>query len=75
MQVKYSRLKINDNFGSGENLLGKGISNLLAWGQLNWEKKILALHLHVFNFFPQLKTMHHLFKWCHRLKAVFSAVY
>jgi len=26
---------INDNFGSGENLLGKCISNLLARGQLN----------------------------------------
>jgi len=28
-------LKINDNFGSGENLLGKCISNQLAQGQLN----------------------------------------
>jgi len=36
-QVKYNRLKLNDNLGSSENLLGKCISNLLARGQLNWK--------------------------------------
>jgi len=57
-QVKYSRLKINDNFGSGENLLGrwkhllgKCISNLLLRGQLNWKKYCSRPGLESVSFF------------------------